>query len=331
MIMLLVEFTFDSTLYRISDGYHRLTNPWKEYIESIDQLTVNTATPHGGYCRPDFGGLAISPNLFTDNSVWPPDFDCPINVYYAEDTEANKQLLASGTAFRTALGFDSIFYEMSGPDFDETVAASTAYNDTLANVLDTILTGISEISTLDTTYARSPSPAVLHTTSNEQLSIDLASDMAAFFTHMFYRDGSTMYLIDMLGDAGSETVTQFGYFDFTGPGITNGKPVKQVLTDDNQSAFSAYPGGREFKVSTEYHTTQSNVEDALDDILTILNRTASTIPYPMTGTLPTPGKKITYTDNKLAQDVTGWFRCRSLTYDFENDTIELTGEGDITA
>lgn len=329
--MLLVEFTFDGTLYRISDEHVDDTNVWRPYIDSVDPIKMMTAQPWGGYCRPQWGGITVHPDLFTDNSVWPPDFSCPINCYFTATNEAEKQLAVAGTAHRTAIGVDFVNYGIAGDDFDETVAASTAYNDTLDDVLDTILTGIAEISTVDTTYARSPSPAVLHTTSTEQLSIDLASEMAAFFTHMFYRSGSTVYLVDMLADAGSETLSQHDFFDFAGAGITDQMPVKVVTSGAYSSSISSYPYGREIEISTAYHTTQSNIEDALDDILTVANRTRSTIPYPMEGTLPTPGKKITYTDDKLAQDITGWLRCRDLTFDFAQDTLELSGEGAISA
>jgi len=46
----------------------------------------------------------------------------------------------------------------------------------------------------------------------------------------------------------------------------------------------------------QYHDTQANVETALSDILTLVNRPRIHIGIPFEGSLPNPGKKLSWAD-----------------------------------
>ena len=323
--MLLVELTINGTLNRISAVGHALANYWDNMVTSFDTAKRDIATNHGGYCEMKFGSIGLKPDLFA--SDWPPPLTCPITVKYTATTEAAAETLLVGTAHRASIARDVIKYSLHGPSYDETVADTTAYNDDLDTVLNTILTGIAEISTLDTTAARASQPNVTHTVSGDQLAIKLASDLAAFYGHLFYVSGTTAYLVDMLLNNGTETITEFDFF--ASPQYKDFYPIAVARSGD-YSQFSVYPYGTELSV-TQFHDTQANVETALTDILTIENKARCTVKKPLLGSLPAPGKKVSWTDTALNQSTDAYINVRSLTYDFIREEVTLEGEGEITA
>jgi len=322
--MLLVELTIDGTLNRISSVGHALTNYWDNKIIGFANPVRNTATNHGGYCEMKFGNITLNPDLFS--SDWPPPLSCAITIKYTATTQEAAETLLVGTAHRSQVDRGRIIYSLNAPSYDETVADATAYNDTLNAVLTTILTGIAEIDTLDTSAARAASPNVTHTVSGDQLSIKLASDIAAFYGHLFYVSGSTAYLVDMLLDNGTQTLTEFDYF--ARPEYKDSYPIAVARTD-NFARTSSYPYGTELSVA-EFHTTEANVNTALDDIITIENRAKCRVKMPLLGSLPAPGKKISWTDTALNQNTDAYLRVRSLRYDLVTEKVELEGEGELT-
>jgi hypothetical protein len=94
-----------------------------------------------------------------------------------------------------------------------TVSGTAAYTD-----LEELMTwGYAHIglSSIDTTYTRSPSPSVSIWATAQMPAIDFMSDVCAFFTHYFYVKGSILYLGDMLANASAATLTEFDYFDIS--------------------------------------------------------------------------------------------------------------------
>jgi len=323
--MLLVEFTINGTLNRLSDIGYALTNYWDAKIMRIDPIQYRIAKPYGGYVRLGYGSIEFSPNLF--DSDWPPPVNGAVSVYYSATTEEAKTLLFAGMAHLSGITREAVKYDLYGPSYDETVADSTAYNADLDTVLSGILTGIAEIATVDTTYARVSQPNVLHTTSGVHLAVDLASDIAAFYTHCFYVVGSTAYLIDMLLDAGSTTLTEYDFFPSTYDYLN---PLSGARSGAF-SQFSSYPYGSELSV-TQYHNSQANVEAALVNIMAVQHKPRTRLRLPMVaGSIVTPGEKLSWTDTALGQDTAMWIRARSIQYAFDNEEIIVDGEGAIAA
>ena len=324
--MLLCELTINGTVNYISMEGHALTNNWRPWIIGFDAPMMSIPTDHGGFCKLEFGRITFNPLLFEND--WPPPAECAIALYYSDTTEAAKELIFAGVCYRNTINREEISYGLYGPDYDETVADATAYNNTLNTILNTILTGIAEIASVDTTYARAVSPNVTHTVSGDQLAIDLASDIAAFYSHIFYVVDTTAYLVDMKLDNGSRSLTEFQFFSF--PQYWNKEPVAIARCGD-YSRTSSYPYGQEISVD-QYHDTEANVNTALDDIIAIENKARISFDVPMkAGNFPAPGEKITIPDTAHVADLSSWIRVRKLRYDFENDGINIEGEGEVAA
>ena len=269
-----------------------------------------------------FGRIHYKPKGFEDD--WPPPVSAATELKYTLTTEGAAQSMLIGTAHRAGYTKKLVSYDQYGPNYDETIADTTAYNDTLNNVMSTILTSIAEISTLNTTYARAVSPNVTHTVSGNQLAIELASAIAKFYAHLIYIIGSTAYLVDMKLDNGSEIALGFKYLN---PIYEDKKPVALARCGDF-SRTSSYSYGKEISVS-QYHTTQANIETALDDIIEIENkpRCRITVPLRDLSAIPVPGQKISWTDDQLIQDTDAWIRARVLRYDLIREFVTIEGEG----
>lgn len=167
-----------------------------------------------------------------------------------------------------------------------------------------------------------------HTTSGDQLAIELASAIAEFYSHLIYVVGDTAYLVDLKRDNGSRTLTEFDFFAF--PEYSYKAPVA-LARCGSYSRTSAYPHGSELSVN-QYHTTQANIETALDDILAIENASRISLSVPMVaGNFPALGEKVAFPDTAHVADLDSWIRVRKLQYDFMNDEIVLEGEGAIAA
>jgi len=322
--MLLIEFTINGTLTRVSQEGIALTHYWDAKVIEFDPIQYKIAQYYGGYVELGYGSISFFPDLFNDD--WPPPVNGLISIYYTATTEAAKELLFIGTAHLTGVDREAVTYRLAGPVYDETVASATAYNNDLETVLNGILTGIAEIDTLDVTYGRVAVPNVTHTTSGDKLAIDLASDIAAFYSHLFYIVGTTAYLVDMLLNTGETTYTEFDFF----PSQYDYLEPVAVARTGAFSQFSAYPYGRDMTV-TQYHDTQANAEAALVNIMSVWHKPRARFRIPLLGSIPTPGKKLSWTDTAQGQDTDMYIMARSIQYDFDNEEAIIDGEGAISA
>lgn len=324
--MLLVELTINAVLNYVSIEGHGLTNNWKPRIVNFDAPTLSIPTNHGGYAKLTFGNISFNPLLFIAD--WPPPISCPIAIYYTDTTEAARELVFEGTAHLSEFDREQITYSLYFPDYDETIAAATAYNNTLNVVMTAILTTIPEITTVNTTYARVASPNVTHTLADEMAAIDLASNIAEFYSHLIFIIGSTAYLVDMFINNGTWTLTEYKFFSF--PKYFYKAPTSSILCGQVKR-FSAYPYGADMTINA-YHTTEANIITACDDILTIENAARVRLDVPMiAGNFPGLGKKIIIPDTAHVVGLSSWIRTRKLSFDFINNSINIEGEGVIAA
>jgi len=318
--MLLVEASIPA-LNRLSQEGIALANYWDAKVMQFDDLPQRKmAFDHGGYVKLGYGDIKFFPDLFSD--VPPVEID--LSIYYTATTEAAKEKLFDAKGWLDTMNRDGVSYNLYGEKFTDTIADNTAYNGTLVSLFTT-WTGAGALNlTLDSSAARNPSPNVLHTTTGEQLTIDLASKIAAFYSHIFYIDSGTLYLVDMLADNGSSTYTEFDYF----PSHYDWLVPVSILSSGGRARTSAYPYGRELSL-TAYHDTGANIDDALDDILTTLNSARSRFQIPFLGSIPVPGEGLGWTDDSLPWTVVSSIRARTIQYDFDGEVVIIEGEGTV--
>jgi len=325
--MLLVEFTINATLNRISRQGRALTHWWDNKIMSFSSPQLRVKYTHGGFANMSFGSITLIPDLFTDD--WPPPFSCPVSVKYTETTEAAAETLFEGNCHLSSINREGITYNFYGTQYENSaiVGDGTVFNNNLDIVAAWFCHADRLDLTLDTTYSRASSPTVDYTTSSDQIALKLFSDITAFFSHCFYIVGSTLFLVDMLLDNGSRTVTEF---DFMPSDYFINTPLAQVVGSNTEfTQESSYEYGT-IKNVTEYCTNQAQVETALSNILTISNKSGCRLKMPFAGDIPSIGEKISWTDTSLGVDTDVYIRCRAVQYNFDSEEVIIEGEGVLT-
>lgn len=323
---LLSETTIGGNLHRVSDAWHVLTNLWEPKIAEYGPPKFGLEKEYGGYARPKFGRRTFTPDLFEND--WPPPTKITVVDKLTDDTEAN-----AITVFEGALHLDSydetgVSYRAYGAEFDTTIT-DEAFGDPSAESLVDVFTWAVDSSrlnlTLDSTAARSPSPDVVYTADGENILVDVLSDIAAFFSHGFYIEDGTLYLIDMLADNGTATFDEFEFFrgsEYQGP-----TPYSLIKGGDYHQD-GTYKYGRELNVSPVCHDTQSNIETALADIKTIVDYDRYRFRLiPETGQLPVIGQKLTVTNASLQSSTTTWIRVTDIMPDVDQLAIIVEGFG----
>jgi hypothetical protein len=109
---------------------------------------------------------------------------------------------------------------------------------------------------------------------------------------------------------------------------TIGKYVKDTTVEETQE--SIYPYGSDDS-ATPYQHVRSDVSTSLAALLTYKLKTQVYLQIPVTDDLPVPGEQITFTDtDNFEQNLAVTMFCRNIRYDFENDTVEISGDGVLT-
>jgi len=320
--MLLITFTINSTDYRISNEYHNLTHQWDRQVQSFTQVRYSTGRKYGGGVFPSFGKLILFPVLFDGD--WPPPVSCPIKVQMTSSDEALATTLFEGTAHRESVALDGITYNLN--QVDNSTVQTISFTGYLRDEFQTACTTLSL--TLD--YSRTTRAATLDTQyvpSGEDDLLSALSDLAAFFSHYFWIEDGTLYLADMLTDNGSTTLTEFDIL----PSTYKDNPPYTLFTGGNYHVDGSYDYGTEFSVSPVCHTTQSNIEGALGDIKTTIEKSQVVIKAPLElDSIPSIGQKVTLVDESLERSSTIEARIRAVVYDFDDYSYVLEGEGAIT-
>ena len=326
--MLLVQKTINAVVNKISTETQHLAAPYYNHIFNMDSLNQGIPKAYGGYFRADMGGYSLSPALFADD--WPPPVSCAVSMAYSATTEAAAVNFLTGTAHRAQFNRESIDYAIYSPQNSYVLPDSTAFDDTLVNALTWMVNAARMDLTLDSTLARNPSPTVDYTTSGEQLGIDFLSDLTAFFSHMFYISGSTLYLLDMAADNGSRTLAENDYFAPVESPVDYFNNVPCAIAKAGEySQQSAHLYGDEI-AETAFETEQAKIEAALALIITYQNKDRARLAIPFIGDLPSPGEKISWTDTSQVVSTDMWIRARIIQYDFDNDQIIIEGEGAVS-
>lgn len=335
--MILAETIINSTTHYLADRYKALTHQWRGMIGAFVPITLGTRQDYGGYVDISFGSITLIPELFSTSGDWPPPMELSLTVKWldtssSKPSEGNAVTYFAGKAYRARITSTGVEYRLYRDNtYTAKVANGTTYNDTLINVMTT-LCGASYLNvTLDSTKARSTSPNVNFTTSGEQLAIDLASNICAFYTHCFYIDSGTLYLIDMDTDNGSMNIA---YHAFNNSTVIDQAPVAKLSISGEDSwtpVTTSYPYGREMSLS-KYHNTESNATDALNDILDVLQKPNATLNIPLGrlgSNMPEIGESIYWNDEDLFSGLDITIRARKIVFNLMDGYCEITGEGDV--
>ena len=194
----------------------------------------------------------------------------------------------------------------------------------------------------------SPSPSISYWADSQTLLIDMLSQISSYFRHLFYESGSNLVAVEMSKTNGTRSLIDgydwFKESDYEDPPPTSliraswtqrnaveetiGKYVKDEPVEETQD--SDYPYGSEAS-ATPYQYTRNAVSTSLTSLLAYNLKTQVNLKMPVTDNLPVPGEQITFTDtDNFEQDLDVTMFCRNIRYDFENDTVEISGDGVLT-
>jgi len=295
--MILCEFTgVGQSMVRMSTQDIALTYQWYSYLRAIASIKIALPKKHGGFAAPDFSDIDISPAYFKSIGGYPAT--AHVKLIDTETNEADGRVIYDGEAYLDSFDRGPGKYVLSKPEMTATIPASTAFNDTLVNVV-TALCGPTFLNiTLDTTLARSPSPAVLHTTTSDQLAIDLLSGMCDWFCHAARFENDTLYLVDLLGTwAPKETSEHF----FQPSSYQRGKKYATYKSGDETLSGT---GADEYDAGGPYHTATANIQAALANIKTVIEMDTAIIRYRSDQNSFSMLDKITALDESLPVPVT---------------------------
>ena len=250
-------------------------------------------------------------------------------------------------------GYDPYVFYLTSPAVGTVTISATGDTETLDDVVAWLCTGNDDEGNpilnldIDTSMAESPSPALAHFETGQQLAIDWFSEACSFFAHFFYIEGETMYLVDFDSDNGTRTLTPGTYSDFEQvdlPAVsilkanwdtfqaveeTVGKFVKTISNETSLPTLYTFGDEKSVKV---FNTDRAVIDARLAVIETILNGQWAEISRPLDGGFPDPGKKYTLLETRGALAMTAVIRARELRYDLnpKSPKIFIKGNGTIS-
>jgi len=319
---LLVEVTFNSTLHRVSDEMLPLEHFWDAQVSVASDIKYSIRNRGGGYVEPSFGSLTFLPSLFSGETEYP--ISCPIKLLFTDSDEASATTILEGTAHLSNIERDGVTYVIYATEYEDKVT-DIAYSGTLESIFTTACTTLGL--TLDATNARVVSPAVSYTATGEKVLIDNLSDMARFFSHLFYIEDSILYLIDMLTETSVVEITEF---DIAPSGYTYDKPVSIFKTGSDTTEASVdglYGYGDEDSVSPQCHVTVANSETALADRKTIFESPNIRLKFPLVDVYK-PGIALLLVDESQEITLDVKAKVRSITWNFNDYECVVEGEGE---
>lgn len=321
---ILCEFTpAGYSLQRIALEDCPLAYLWRSYIRSFTSFTMS-CLKYGGYAKPRFADLILWPSMYED-VVWPPPDTATVKLYMTDDDVSDGTLLFDGTAALDSYDRSGVKYRLKMQEHDHTTTA-VLQNDTLVNLF-TDYCGATKLDlTLDSTNARSPSPAVYYTPSGDVQTIDLMDGMAAWFTHGFYILDGTLYLYDMLASGTPEALTEFDCQQVT---YRAGTPVS-LFTSGGRSLAGSNAAGDTFDLATAYHSTAGNIDAALADIKTMVEKPRVELPSKLSQHEVGLFGDFTLTDESTTRDTVSAAKAFAVKYNFDNETKLLDAVGSIS-
>lgn len=318
---LLVEFTpAGGTLQRISNEDVALDYLWIANIISFSSFRLELEYGWGGYAKPTFSNITISPESFEGN--WPPSGDALFKIMLTESDESSSVTIFDGYGTPTSLDRNGVVYELTTPDFSTTISSGSAQSGTVLSLMTSYCSTLGL--TLDSTAARSTSPAVSYTPSADIKLIDIMSGMCAAFTHGFKVVESTLYLVDMLATGTAQDVTEFEVLPCS---YGKTKPYSLIKSGDISVAGSGSASSSELDTGDAYHVTTALVQAALSNIGDFAEQDTATIDTKIDLTEITVLDDFEVYDESTIEPTTSTVKAVSTLYNFDEWSMEIEGVG----
>lgn len=211
-------------------------------LVALDDLRFATPTLHGGRVQWEYGTFTIDLSVLqqvhaagaSTSNWWPPprSFE-EVSVYWVDSAGTISPFPGVFTAWLSEAGRYGATYTLWKKDASDDTITDAFYADSLVNVFSSACTAMGL--TLNSTYARRPSPTVYWTASGENKVLDNMDAMARFFGHRFWTSAGTLYLVDCLANFSTNLTLQ--YYELAELIIFWPKPVSKYVADYSPMAI----------------------------------------------------------------------------------------------
>ena len=324
--MLLIELTLPSGLRRVSNEPLALEHFWEPNVASCGPVKLAADSSYGGYVRPQYGKIELTPDAFTGAGDWPPPVSMPIALFLTDTDEVGRQKIMHGTAHRESVLRDSFIYDLYAPDYSGRFT-DHVYDNTVTGLFINNIANADAFLTADTSMAdANNAPHIDYTDKGDQVVIDSLSKACACAGHLFYIKNSVAYLVDMLTNNGSREITEFDFF----PSDYRDDVPYATFRSGDISVDGTYAYGKDMSVSPVFSADNNEINKGLLRIKQIMEAPRVTLKMPITVNVPKFGERLSWVDASRGQDITAWIRVRAISFDFDNDQIVVEGEGGIS-
>lgn len=191
------------------------------------------------------------------------------------------------------------------------------------------------------TLGKNPSPALDFWADTQTPLATMIDQVAGYCNHIIYDDeAGTMRLVDRDANNGSRTVDEFGFFEAP---LSEPNPIKlmraawttrkkaaqvAVLQEERHEITVTGPVevGQEITI-TAYNESEALVRAAMETLMSSWTQSRGEIVMPIGERLILPGQLVTWTDDQHPTPISVAIRARRLSYDFEQETVTVSGEG----
>lgn len=168
-------------------------------IISLREFRFSQAEKYGGYVSVQYGSMELAPNAFTatnpELSSWPPPetLDQVTIQWIPDDGSSPFYLPSNFVAQLESASAGKLVYQLRPAITYDNTVLDQHYTGTVVNCFAAACATLGL--TLNYLWAAYPSPSVDWVATGDNLLIDNLSNLAKFYNHRFFIDGSTLYLI----------------------------------------------------------------------------------------------------------------------------------------
>jgi len=319
----------------LSGRYLALEHQWEGLVFGATPISYRTSADSGGFTKLEFGTITFSPETFEKS--WPPPRVLDIEVKWLNTNidkinEADAVFFFEGECYIENISPEGVTYKLySGKEFTKKMK-----NHTFDQSLNDVFTWFCDADrlnlNLNTDNAQDPSPNVHYKDTGHNLVIDTAQKVAEFYTHQFYIEDGTLYLIDMNKNGINQL--ELPYQHFIDSNIIYNPPLSKLSIngeDDWDSVSTDYPYGEE-RTYDKLHNNQATALEHLESIKNLVLQPRTTLNVPLgriASKLPKPGYYIVVEDKDLYKGIIQKFQLDAIAYYLYESYAVLEGYSEI--
>lgn len=327
---LLLSIRYGGVMHRYSLQDQTLGAQWHGVVMGVDPVKMALPTRHGGFLRVSAGQVRFAPSAFGGVDVWsinawPPPKELDVTFRCKAGYESGAVKLFEGKLYRVSITETAVVYDVYISSFTETIAGGTSLASwTTTNSLIGFFEKVCNVLglTLNSSKATGSPPALSHVLSNERLVIDVASEVAAFCSHLFWIEDGVLYLQQMSAANGALSLTDPNDF-FRSPAYSDDIPVNRVVAGAYEYVGSDYPYGVDYSLSANYTGDNSQLQ-TIYDLVNAHWAEVATLPEIGYGKF-VPGKQVTLRDARQVVPSETVVSMRSASYLFDDFRVVISG------